>query len=650
MKEILNQQYKNIFLWVPFLMAFGAAFYFGLDTEPNFRFPLIITLLIGAIIFKYKNVFVRAIALFAFGFFYAMSFTNIINTTQIKDSFGEISISGIVKDIDFTSESSRAILTISGNQLDENLADEHINIRVILDKDIPHIGDTVKGDIRIFHIQPKFTPASFDYARWAYFHNVSGTGIFKDYEIIHQQNSKINLREHIHNKSNSFLTDALVLGYKNTIPENESNVWKSIGIGHVWSISGFHMTLVGGWLFALFYLIFRSIPRITKRIPAKYPSLICAWFGLIFYLFLSGFSVATIRAFLMATLIFFAIIIGRSVFSLRNGALAFLVIFLINPFFIMNAGFQLSFAAVFGLLWFYEDKEYIKRSASSRILHALYLSLITAFVATMFTLPFVIAHFGYIPIYTLIGNVVILPIFSIAIMPLIMVGTICALFGNHYLIGITHNIYDFTLNLATHIANLPYANLHMPYVSNAVLLLVVVGLLFLILTVKPDSENVFVRNINSVLCVCCIVVAVIMCAVRQKPLFYSTNDNELSGFVVDNKLKFNKARASKHFFAFNTWRDFNNEKHSDKNQRYKCDKGLCQYKTKNWNLVYMQTITTTIDNLDKVCGDKTVDFIVTPVDIDAPNCHAKILKNGLLIYPNKKIINMLNLRPWNSQL
>jgi competence protein ComEC len=649
MKEFLEYQYKNHFLWVPFIMAFGAAWYFNLDMEPVFRFPILITILLCAIIFKYKNTFIRIIALFLFGFFYAMSFTHINNTIQIKDSFGFVPVSGVVQRADFTNDSTRVVLSISGNQLDSELPDKPINIRISFDKDTPNIGDTINGDLRIFHASSKYVPASFDYARWLYFNHISGTGIFKDYEIIRQNSSNINIREYIHNKTNSALTDALVLGYKNSIPEQESQIWKSIGIGHVWSISGFHMTLVSTWLFLLFYLIFRTIPYITKRMPAKYPALICAWFGLIFYLFLSGIGVATIRAFLMATLVSIAIILGRGVFSLRNGALAFLAIFLINPFSIMNAGFQLSFAAVFGLLWFFDNKDYIKRTTYKRILHISYISLMTAIIATIFTLPFVIAHFGYIPVYTLIGNVIVLPIFSFAIMPLVMIGTIFALFGNHALINTANSIYDYTLILAKHISDLPYANMHTPYMSNCVLLLCIIGFLFLIFIVKPESKNIFIRNINYILCIICLVFALGLYSTRSKPLFYSTTDNELVGFVVDGKLKFNKSRASKHYFAFNTWRDFNNEEHKDKNEKYKCNHGLCKYKTDKWNLVYMQTFTTAIDNLEKICQDKNIDFIVMPFSIDAQKCHAKILTHGLLIYKNGKIEQNVNLRPWHNQ-
>ena len=273
----------------------------------------------------------------------------------------------------------------------------------------------------------------------------------------------------------------------------------------------------------------------------------------------------------------------------------------------------------------------------------------TALVATIFTLPFIIAHFGYIPLYRLIGNIVLLPIFSIAVMPLVIIGTITALFGGHFLLDIANNVYNFALSLATNISNLPYANLSTPYISNTVLILSIFGLLILILIEKPDSKNFFIKNINYVLCSVFISVAIIICATKSKPLFYATPDHELVAFNVKGKLQFNKARASNHYFAFSSWYQYNDEIQPDKNTRYKCDNGFCVYKTRNWNLAYMQNFTSILDNMEKVCSDKNIDYIVSSFDISAPNCHGKILKNGLMIYPNGTATEIINQRPWHNQ-
>ena len=119
MKEFLNNQYKNLFLWSPFMAAFGAALYFSLNIEPKFMFPFLITALCIAVIYKSNNIFIRSMVLFLFGFFYAMSYTHTVNTPQIRDSFGEIELSGKIKDIDFTSESTLVILRTPLSQINE---------------------------------------------------------------------------------------------------------------------------------------------------------------------------------------------------------------------------------------------------------------------------------------------------------------------------------------------------------------------------------------------------------------------------------------------------------------------------------------------------------------------------------------------------
>ena len=640
MKEFLENQYKNLFLYSPFVIAFGAGLYFSIGTEPNFHFPILITLLLSAIIFINKNLVIRTLALFLFGFFYSMSFTHIINTPQIRDSFGKTYISGDVYNLDFKPDSTYVFLKT-------NINEQNVNLRLkFIDNTLKvNIGDTINGHAMIFHPGGMEAPDSFDFARWAYFNKISGTGYMTDFYIKNtNKNSTSNLRNFIHDKSKSFLTDTLFLGYKKSLPEQESHIWKSIGLGHVWSISGFHMTLVGGWLFALFYLVFRLFAPITRRIPAKYPAMICAWFGLVGYLILSGISVATTRAFLMTTLIFIAAVFNRGALSLRNAVLVFLVIFLINPFYVMHAGFQLSFAAIFGLLWFFQDTKYVKRNFLQRTSHIVWITLETAFIATLFTLPFIMAHFGYIPTYSLIGNLIILPIFSFVIMPMVIIGTICALFNYHYIINLSHNIYNFTLNISEHISGLPMANLYVPHVPNYVLVLCIIGMISIVLIVKYDSNNFIKRNINYAISSMFLLSAMVLYINVPRPIFYSTTDNTLVGFVVDNKIQFNKSRATNHFFAFNTWRRFNYEEPSDKNIRYKCKNGLCTYE----NIVYIKDIESVIDNIGKICNNKSVKLIVSPVKIKAPNCNARILRGGVLIYKNNRIKRFYNRRLWHK--
>ncbi len=639
MRKWLNLQQRNRFLFVPFLMAAGAALYFSLTTEPNLFFPGILSLIfITLATIKKIPTPVRVICIFAFGFCYANTYTNLINTPIIKRNLYNLTINGPVQKIDFTDDKNRIFLRINAEDIKAGTGDAIVRLSVGNDIALPQIGDVVSANVGLFKPSGAAAPETFDYARWAYFNNLSATGYTNDIQII-KNNRKYSLnkfRDNIHNKTNSFLVDSLVLGYKNIIPENDAAIWVSSGIGHVWSISGFHMTLVGGWLFLIFYTLFRAVPWVVRRVPAKIPGILCAWIGLVGYLFLSGCDVATIRAFLMTSLVFMAFIFGRSAFSMRNIALAFCAIFLINPHYVMQAGFQLSFAAVFGLIWVYSEIK--PKMPENKILKIIYAMVLTSLVATLFTAPFVAAHFGTLPTYSLIGNLVLLPIFSIAIMPLVMIGTITGMFGILFPIELAHLIYDKTLNIARCISELPLANIDMPHIPNNAMICFIAGLMSLVLI-----QNIKIK-VNCILFALFVGIGIVLVQINPKPIFWTTDDNELVAFVDDNgKLEFNKSRSSNHYFAFKTWKKFNGEATNTPNKRRKHDKGLYRYN----DIVYIQKFVPLMNNIKSLCNDDSVRYIVSYFDIKSEKCKHKILRGGFVIYPDGRVKYTTTKRRWN---
>lgn len=644
MKKFLDNQFKNAFLWVPFIIAFGAIVYFALPFEPTTKFPLIIAGLCVAILISRKpHAILATILLFCFGFFYANGFTKLINTPQLKYPMRNAQIVGTVENIDYTNTKNKIFLRINSNDINA-IGKKNSIIRLAISDDLkmPKIGDKINAKLTLFPASVPDAPDTFDYSRYSYFTGLTATGYLNSYETIEPGN-KIILRELIHQKTNSFLSDSLVLGYSNVIPETDYKIWQISGIGHIWSISGFHITLVGGWLFLVFYFICRAIPQITRRIPAKYPALILSFFGLLFYTILSGSAVATLRALLMTGLVFMAVIFGRSIFSLRNVALAFLILFLINPFNILMASFELSFAAIFGLVWFFGDKKYEHKSLLKKIFGAIKILFQTSLVAGIFTAPLVAYNFGSLPIYGLIGNLIFVPIFSILIMPLVLIGTITTFFGLNIPLEWALDIYNFALGIATKISNLPFSNLTIPHIPSISLLIITLGFLCLMFV-----KNYNKLKLNLILFFVFLSIGIGIIALNKRPLFYSSSDTELVGFVVDKKLLFNKSRDSGHYFAFNTWKKLNGELPDTPNSRYKHDKNVYYYKTPNWNLVYIQKFMPLSKNIVQLCQDKNLDFIVSFFKIDAPNCSAKILNGGFTIDESGNIKKINSNRIWNN--
>lgn len=652
MKQWLELQYQNAFLWVPFIMAAGAALYFA-GTNTACALFAIASVCIGIAGLVRKNKYaVRAAIIFLFGMLYAAIYSNLIATPRIYRPMRDIEIQGRVDKIDYTPDKTRIFLSIPAQQIRSSL-DKNAVVRLnVSDRPDIHIGDEIKATASIFPPAASYAPETFDYSRWAYFNKLSATGFISSYQVIaHGNGDTINrLRDYLHSSAQSFLADTLVLGYKSAIPRDEGAIWTAAGIGHVWSISGFHMTLVAGWLFAIFYLIFRLVPYITRRVPARIPAMIFAWMGLLFYLFLSGTDVATIRAFLMTTLVFGAFILGRNALSMRNISIAFCIIFLINPHYVMQPGFQLSFSAIFGLIWFWNGRRSYKITRIGKISYAIYAAAMTSIVATIFTAPFVTAHFYSMPVYGLVGNLLLMPIFSFAIMPAVIIGTITAPLGWHWPLVVADALYTHTLQMARAIAQLPFANIMTPHIPNTAILLIITGFLcIMFLRPATAARNVIVRNINYVLGAGLILTGLIVTVSTPRPLFYASPDHELVAFSYDDKLEFNKARASGHLFAFDTWKQLNREPVGTPNIRRRGDHGVWRYDTPNFNLVYIQKFVPLAREIVSLCRDDNVDYIVSYFGIDSEKCNHKILRGGFVIYPSGRVRHNSQMRPWNSQ-
>ena len=639
MKKWLMHQYQNKFLYTPFLLAGGAGIYFTMPYEPNIPYLYITTFVLGATMFIPRiPTIIRAICILLFGFMYSCAFANLIDTPQLTHSLYDQNITGTVKLIDYTDTGARVYLNISAKDIDAGNSRAIVRVTIAPKKTKLNIGDVIQAQVSLFKPTPIWAPETFDWARWMYFNNISATGYINNAQVIENKGGGFiaRLRDDIHTYANSFLVDSLILGYKSAVPEKDGPIWTATGVGHVWSISGFHMTLVGGWLGFLFYLIFRSVPFITRRLPAKIPALACAWAGLLFYLFLSGVDVATVRSFLMATLVMVAFAVGRSAISLRNVALGFCVIFLMNPHYVMQAGFQLSFMAVLGLVWLYSVVR--PRMPRNKILKFIYACILTSIVATVFTAPFVATHFGAIPMYGLIGNLVFLTVFSFVIMPLILIGIFTTIIGFHAPIIWAHSCYNLILRGAEFVANLPYANLATPTIPNIAIIFMTVG--FMCLTIiRPVHVKV-----NYILFCVFMALGIYCIANVQKPIFYVSPDTELVANVNDDGvLEFSMAKSAKHYFAFRTWKEFNGENPDTPNIHHKSNKGLFNYN----NIAYVQRFKPLMNNIDRLCNDDNVKYIVTYFNIKSKTCAHKLLRGGMVIYKDGHIQKLPSNRRWN---
>ncbi len=640
MRDWFNAQKLNVFLWAPIFLAFGMACYFSVGPEPSIV-KLIASFIIGTggIILFRKIPFVALMMSFVFGFGYAGIYAHIKNTPQLSHDLHGVEITGHIIDIDHTEEKMRVHLK----------TDDYGIIRVsTTDKMELKPGDIISGEGGLFKPKPADVPYGFDFARHAYFNNLTANGYIKDIKMVYTAKTDVySPRQYIKTKSNSFLTDALLLGYKNALSTEQRDVWNTNGVAHLWSISGYHMTLIAGWLFIIFYIIFRCIPRLVRRVPARIPATICSWVGLVGYVFISGGGVATLRAFIMATLVMLAIILGRAALSMRMAALAFITIALINPYNVMRAGFQLSFAAIFGILWLWTCVK--PNLPHNKILKYLYSAFLTTLVATIFTAPFILTHFGEIPIYGILGNLIFVPLFSFILMPCVIIGTICAIMGLPGPIAFAHTVYNHLYGIAETVANFPFGNLSLGTPPNVSIILMIIGLSCLIFIRNLDNLKPWAaRHINIVISPIFICIGVAIWMTSPRPIFYISHDHKLIGAVIDGKLKFNKTHDSGNYFAFDNWKKMNREKTGTENERIPKESGVYTISRRYWKIIYLPNFSSVSKNIISMCQDPEIKYIASYFDIDSPKCTTKIIHGGAVVYKSGHIDYVPSNRLWHN--
>jgi len=171
------------------------------------------------------------------------------------------------------------------------------------------------------------------------------------------------------------------------------------------------------------------IAPLSRRYDVRKPAAMTGALAATAYLILSGTSVATQRAYIMAIIVFLAVILDRRAFSMRSVAVAALITLMLHPESLISVGFQMSFAAVAALVVVYREwsdrRGYVPRiGIRQKIWSNLSTLTVTSFVAGTATSGFAVLHFNRIARYSLLGNILAMPFFTFIIMPAALVSLI----------------------------------------------------------------------------------------------------------------------------------------------------------------------------------------------------------------------------------
>ncbi len=230
--------------------------------------------------------------------------------------------------------------------------------------------------------------------------------------------------EFISDNANREVAEAMVLGESDGIDSNLQEAYTNLGAIHMLSVSGMHL----GILFVVIHFLFQKIEKLWPKV--KFISFIMLLLILWGYAGITGFSAPVLRATWVFSLVLLARFFLFPINSLNLLACSCWFILLCNPYDLLNPGFQLSYLAVLGLIFFQKSItqtiRFNKKKWWGTFLHYLWESTSVAIAAQILTLPLVIFYFHQMP------N----PVYFFLLNPLLMVLSSIALVLGFILIGI----------------------------------------------------------------------------------------------------------------------------------------------------------------------------------------------------------------------
>lgn len=215
---------------------------------------------------------------------------------------------------------------------------------------------------------------------------------------------------------------ALTLGYKVHLSNDLQEAFRASGTAHVLALSGLHV----GIIYAVINLLFSFFGK------SGYGFIIRQWLVILTlwaFVFIVGMSASIVRAAIMLTLFSLGSLYHRSGFTYNSLAAAAFLILIFQPSYLFDVGFQMSFAAVFAILFFNPKLSRLYRPPNKVVKYIWNLFCITT-AAQLGVFPLVLYHFGTFPTWFFITNMLVVPLVGIIIyaaFPLIIFGLLRSL-------------------------------------------------------------------------------------------------------------------------------------------------------------------------------------------------------------------------------
>lgn len=210
---------------------------------------------------------------------------------------------------------------------------------------------------------------------------------------------------------------ALTLGYKGHLSNDMQEAFRASGTAHILALSGLHVGIIYAVIGLLFSFFGKSRQGLLLR---QWLAIIALWA----FVFIVGMSPSVVRAAIMLTLFSFGYMYHYSGFAFNTLAAAAFFILLYRPASLLDVGFQMSFSAVFAILYLNPKLSRLYQPPNKIAEYIWNLFCITT-TAQIGVFPLVLYHFGTFPTYFFLTNLLVVPLTGIIIyaaFPLVIFG------------------------------------------------------------------------------------------------------------------------------------------------------------------------------------------------------------------------------------
>jgi competence protein ComEC len=505
-------QRAHLPLWSPVLLACGIGAYFSVPEEPSRQVLAGVALagLLGIVLALRAGPLLRlalVAVLLMLGGFGSAAFRSAQVAAPVLPWSMTANVEGRIIGIDRSGSGRPRLLldrvVIHGVEPERTPARIRLSLGSDGDSAILVAGLRVLGQARLSPPSAPSEPGAFDFRRMAWFMQIGAVGYTRSPMVeaypraedvtgfaVHILAVRRALSAAIHAHmpgAHAGFAAAILTGDRSEVDPAALDDLRASNLAHLLAISGLHMGLLSGFVFALVRGGLALVPAIALNYPIKKVAAMVALSAGAAYLVISGASIATQRAFIMTAVVLVAVVLDRPAFTLRSVALAALLVLSVRPESLTEAGFQMSFAATTALIATFEwlrAKPWWRETwrPGWRFLRPVIGVTITSFVAGLATAPISAFHFNVLSRYGLIANVLAVPAMGLVVMPAAVLAGLLAPLGLSWpgLLAMDLGI-GYILWVAHAVASLDGAVRAIPVGPVWALVLIVLGGLLLVL-------------------------------------------------------------------------------------------------------------------------------------------------------------------------